>query len=777
MKKRLISFAMTLVMALSMIIATPLTAKASVYSDVKTDALTEAFVAMESLGAMSASSSSKFGASKKVSRAQFCNMLVKITGATDSAKTYANKKLFSDVKITASYAGNVNYCYKMGFIKGKGNGKFKPSSKITYAEAISSVLRVLGYDSSDIGLNYPSDDISFAKSLELVSGNIKASQKLTRAKVADLLFNALNENKKTGELLFNTITGVTSSKTVVVADNALTVNKKEKLSALVISDSSTALTSFTVLNKISTDANGLFGTLLLDKDSKVKGFIPLDYEHKDVVINEGKVAGILANDGITYKVDESAKVIKNDEVFVYGVKGYLEVNDCAGSTCRLIYDNEGNIKYVYLLSGSLDCENTYYLESGYDTAATIMSRLNLKSAAVNVTKNKKTATLESAMQYDSFYFDKFTNTVCLSDYKVSGYIEHAYPNIKEAKNITVAGCTLEVHESAWESLKDYNVGDLTTLILTDDNVVVAAAKNTRFISDMMGILSQDGTSVTLCGSGLKLTPYEIDASELYRGGLVNIRPTKITEYKCEGITNKYSASVLDLKEKTYNGYKISNNASIYEWDGEIGSGYSLYSLSGEFGAASKDFDDIYYTDTIPAVNVSYYHLNSADEIDILILSDVTGNIYTYGKLDYSFPDQVYVNNNGDVNRIVTIVNSNDPKGLQSYSDTGSITPEYGGVSMTYGTNGTLKASKVIDFENSVTLETSDFKRKNGEYYAEISTYLIPVAEKVEIYNAVTKRTYSGEEGLLFALNSGMKMVCYTDRTYKTGAQIRLIVLK
>ena len=126
MKKRIISFAMTLVMALSMIISSPVTAEASVYTDVKTDSLTEAFVAMESIGAMTASSTTKFGAAKKVTRARFCNMLVKVTGATDTAKTYANKKLFSDVKTTASYAGNVNYCYKMGYIKGKGSGLFKP---------------------------------------------------------------------------------------------------------------------------------------------------------------------------------------------------------------------------------------------------------------------------------------------------------------------------------------------------------------------------------------------------------------------------------------------------------------------------------------------------------------------------------------------------------------------------------------------------------------------------------------------------------------------------
>ncbi|MCR5388542.1 MAG: S-layer homology domain-containing protein [Lachnospiraceae bacterium] len=777
MKKRLISCALALVMALSMIITSPVTAEASVYTDVKTDALTEAFVAMESLGAMTASSTSKFGAAKKVNRAQFCNMLVKITGATDTAKTYANKKLFSDVKTTASYAGNVNYCYKMGYIKGKGNGLFKPKDKITYAEAVSSILRVLGYDSSDIGLNYPADDISFAASLDLVSANVKSSKTLNKARVAELLFKALNENTKTGEALYSKMTGVASSKTAIISDSTTTVNDKEKLSALILSDSSASVSSYTALNKISSDAKGLLGTLLLDKDSKVKGFIPLDYEHKDIVIVEGKLSGIVAGDNKTYKIDENAKVIKGDEVSVYGSSGYLEVNEAKGASCRLIYDNDGDIKYVYLFSGSKTAENTYFIEDGNDMAAKVLSRLNLKSGNVNVTKNKKAATLSSAKQFDSFYYDTYTNTICLSDYKLSGYIEHAYPDIKEAKNITVAGCTVDVLESAWPTLADCRIGDLVTLILTDDKMVTGVTKTSTFISDMMGILSSDGTYVTLCDSGLKLSPYELDASDAYKGGLVNIRPTSITEYYCDGINNLYTSSVLNIKEKTYNNHRISDSVSIYEWDGEINNGYVLYSLSGEMGVASTGFKDIYYTDTLPATSVSYYHLNSSDEIDILVLNDVTGNIYTYGALKYELPNQVYVNADGNTNKNLIVVNSADPKGSTTYSYTGSISPDYGGISRTYSSTGTLEASKIVEFSGSNTLEAKNFVRKNGDYYANIGDVTIPVSEKVEIYNSVTKRTYSGEEGLLFAMKSGMTMVCYHDRTYTSGAQVRLIVLK
>ncbi len=776
MKKRLVSFAMTLVLAFTMIITTPVTAEASVYSDVKTDVLTESFVAMESIGAMSASSTTRFGASKKVNRAQFCNMLVKITGASDIAKTYSNKKLFSDVKTTASYAGNVNYCYKMGYIKGKGNGLFKPKDKITYAEAVSSVLRILGYDSSDIGLNYPVDDINYAASLDLISSNIKPSKVMNRARVAELLFKALNENTKSGVTLCNQMIGVTSSKTAIIADNTASVNDKEKLSALVLSEASASLASFTALNSVSSDSMGLIGTLLLDKDSKVKGFIPLDYEHKDIVIVEGKLSGIVANDNITYKIDDTAKVIKNDEVFSYGSNGYLEVNESSGSSCRIIYDNDGNVKFVYLFSGSKTAENTFYLEDGNNMTAQIMSRLNLKSDNVNVTKNKKASSLIKAKQYDSFYYDKYTNTVCLSDYKLSGYIEHAYPSLSEAKNITVAGCTVEVLESAWDTLKNFKIGEMTTLILTDDNMVVGATKTSTFVSDMMGILSSDGTSVTLIGSGLKLTPYEMEASELYRGGLVNIRPVRTTEYYCEGITNNYTSSALDIKSGTYNGYDISKNVSIYEWDGIYESGYTLFSLSGEMGVASTDFDEIYYTDTIPATNVSYYHLNSSNEIDIIILSDVTGNIYSYGKLEYNLPDQIYVSTDGNTSRIVSVINSSDPKGSNAYSDTGSATPDYGGISKTYGANGSLKVSRLVEFTSHSTINAKDFFRKNGKYYVNIADEKIPVSKKVEVYNSVTKRSYSEEEGLLFALNSGMSMDCYFDRTYTNGAQVRLIVL-
>ena len=84
-----------------------------------------------------------------ITRAEVAAIIYRIaTGdVTDSqVKIYADYNKFSDVPSDHWAAGYINYCTNAEYIKGRGDGKFYPSDKVTGYEALAMILRVVGYD-------------------------------------------------------------------------------------------------------------------------------------------------------------------------------------------------------------------------------------------------------------------------------------------------------------------------------------------------------------------------------------------------------------------------------------------------------------------------------------------------------------------------------------------------------------------------------------------------------------------------------------------------------
>ena len=67
-------------------------------------------------------------------------LTVGVNAAFEKVNTYNND--FSDVKESAWYAANVKTAYELGFMNGKGEGKFDPDGKVTVAEGIVLASRL-----------------------------------------------------------------------------------------------------------------------------------------------------------------------------------------------------------------------------------------------------------------------------------------------------------------------------------------------------------------------------------------------------------------------------------------------------------------------------------------------------------------------------------------------------------------------------------------------------------------------------------------------------------
>lgn len=145
------------------------------------------------------------------------------TGWVDDAQWEdgpANNSTFEDIgeEPANKYLGALSYANQNGIIEGYSATKFAPYDGITYRDALTMVVRTLGYK----GLAYPWGYIEKAVELGLTEDvNVAYTDNLTRGQVAVIIYNAMFANTKAGETLAKKIFGCDFGweEIVIVASN------------------------------------------------------------------------------------------------------------------------------------------------------------------------------------------------------------------------------------------------------------------------------------------------------------------------------------------------------------------------------------------------------------------------------------------------------------------------------------------------------------------------------------------------------------------------------
>ena len=143
---------------------------------------------------------------------------------------------FSDIDVEPvnKYYGALSFANQKGIIEGYGNGKFGPTDSITYQNALTMVVRTLGYT----GLDWPWGYIQKAVELGLTDGitGVAYTDELTRGEVAQIIYNALFATTKSGTTLGLSSFGIEFGweKVVITASdlNTFVADKKEATKAL-----------------------------------------------------------------------------------------------------------------------------------------------------------------------------------------------------------------------------------------------------------------------------------------------------------------------------------------------------------------------------------------------------------------------------------------------------------------------------------------------------------------------------------------------------------------
>lgn len=774
MKKKLLTLFLSL---LTLFSAFALPASAA-FTDISDPDTALAVAVLESMGVVDGVSEDTYNPNGTFTRAQFCAIAVRAMGLEDKAESYSYKTVFSDVKPGSWYVGYVNLAYAEGIINGYGNGRFGPDDSVTYGQVATILLRLLGYTENEIGKVWPTDYVNFASSLELNKGvTLGANSAVTRAQAAVLLYNTMKTaiNGDTTPY-YKTMKNVSATQEVIILSNsASNGGGAGQLMTYTITATGASVEYYGQKNVISDDMVGYIGTLLLNSAGKTIGFVPDGGEFADVTVSSAKVSGITSDSGAAYRISGDATVIYDGSLYPYGSTGYIQVNNQSGKNVRLYYNDDGGVSYIYITSGSSSA-GIQAAVAETDSAANELARsLGITGSGYSITKNGSAAAAGDIAKYDVAYYDAAARMMCVSDYRITGYIEAASPAVSGAKTITVAGCSLEVLESAWDTLEEFRIGERVTLLLTDDRKVAAAYAPSAMRADMMGVLSADGSFVTLSGSGLVLTADKVLALNNLYGTLVKVAVTEKNSISCSAFTA--ASGDLNISARTLGEYKLAPSCSIYEHASD-GYNYSYaYSLSGVQGESSPDFGELIWASALDSSYVSYYRLNSAGQVDILLLKEVTGNCYDYGKIKVYYDTQGINLGKGDMdayNNAATITNAQNPGESSKFlclmpTKSGACA----GVSKFMDSSGYERVSSISSLTKT-TVDASAFFLSEDDWYVTVNGYKLAVSGSVEVYLSAVGAWYSGDDGLLTALASGMTLTAYYDRTPDTGAQVRII---
>lgn len=130
-----------------------------------------------------------------ITRAEFAKIAIVLGGLEKSADVLKDSVTkFKDVAAGQWYTGWINLAESQGYVKGFPDGTFRPNAQITYAEVVTVLLRVLGYNDNLPG-PWPVDYIAKAGALEITEDVVfTANTNATRVDVVVMADAALDCN-------------------------------------------------------------------------------------------------------------------------------------------------------------------------------------------------------------------------------------------------------------------------------------------------------------------------------------------------------------------------------------------------------------------------------------------------------------------------------------------------------------------------------------------------------------------------------------------------------
>lgn len=750
------------------------------FSDITDPQVAEAAETLRVMGVVDGVGDSAFNPGGQLTRAQFCKMAILLTGRGSEVAAYETRTIFTDVAYNHWARGYVNLAAQssegqQALMLGTGDGSFAPDAVITYQQAVTVLLRILGY-SAEIQTNWPYSALGLATSqgLDAGLGSVSGGGSITRAQAALLFTNTLLAHPKDSQSIYASTLGSSSMEgAILLSLDAPTADggvgtRFSKLETPVRAAHNTPHTFFL----------GKRGTVVLDDQGLLLAFIPeRGASARTIVLQAATATAVTAADGSKYPVPSSAKVLWDGAEHTYG-EIFPGINR-PGLTVTVYYTASGAVDYLYVGGSGSALSGSTMVAQKDGTGA--FDDITGGSRTCRVLKNGAEASQADIKKYDVGLYASGSDTLYVTDFRLSGLLQDASPNPYAPTKITFFNREFDVLSCAVADFESVKVGTVVTVLFAPDGKVAGVKPTSAVSSNAMGVVAAaDGSTVTVEFINSPLPTDENGRSTLtaslssgadassYRGSVLMVSGGSRKENGVDVpvlYLSRHSGAgggELRISARTVGGTALADNAAVYEKVGN--SAITAISLA-----------DI-PLGTVPASKVTYVHKNSAGKVDVLVLDDVTGDRYTYGLVKVTQEPTDYSEAFGEIkNNVTTVTFDNETAETCQVQVLGSFPypGTFGGVVASLADAHGTKYASAAGFMalTEITGATQASFNTSARTFSFGSTVL-PIADVVRCYNKSTGRWFDSLEQCLVYSNS---FTVYYDHTPTTGAKVRVIV--
>jgi len=422
---------------------------------------------LRSLGVIQGDPNGDLRENDLVKRSEFSKMAVLLSEYKNKLSLNSKISVFTDCTAEHWAAPYVRVAAENGIIEGYSNGLFGPDDCISYAQAVTIALRLLGYTDADFGYTYPEGQLGMAQSLKLGDGLFKeADDLLSRLDVAIIFKNMLLTNKK------GTNTNYIESLDYKIKEDTVIVATNDEESSVAPGKVFTTSGEYTIDNSFDKSLIGYKGSAIVD--------------------SEGKLLTLIKTPGSAVRY--SVTTAGSDFVSLTGAKGNLAL-DCDDGTLSyigtqktnfaslktsvsvgdvVIVGKDGNGNIDYLISVKSDLDGPYTVNEDEKIP------LDIDYSSYSVIKNGSTSSVLEIKKNDIIYVSSSLKTVFVYNKKVSGTYTAASPNMDSPETVTVGSKEYKIESPlAFSKLSTggYTKGDSVVLLLGRDGGVADVLGN------------------------------------------------------------------------------------------------------------------------------------------------------------------------------------------------------------------------------------------------------------------------------------------------------------
>ena len=727
------------------------------------------------MGVVSGTGDNTFRPGDKLTRAQFCTMTVNFMGLRDQVVLHSTRTIFTDVPSSYWARGYINLAASTmvdagsssgasgegetpaagtPLIAGVGDGRFLPEQELTYAQAVTILIRVLGYSGDKVGAVWPDGYLNLAQSIGLTDGiSAKAGDTLTRAQAAQLFVNALSCKTGEGKDYYTTLGSESKRDTVLLAVNTQT-DDGSAMGAVRTSEGTYLPDAEDVA---PTALVGRRGVLVLNDQSEIVTFVPDDSTSVTVsLLDNAEPSYLTAMGGSRYTIAADTPIYTSgsSEGKPYS-EGYMTLT--AGSRLTL-FTLRGKVTAIYTATTATAADADAVVVMDRVSAADF-HRLTGGATGYTILKNQQTISLSQIQPYDVVTYDSMSNTLLVSDLRLTCKYQNPSPSPKAPTSITLLGHTFPVLESAWNFTDQVSAGQQVSLLMTVDGQVAAilpSSAQTR--STAIGMVTGE-TTVDLFlpnGGTMELKGSESKLKNVNQ--VCTITSTDENMLNASRLSTQRAPGDFDPKALTLGEYKVAPGVRVYEQFRD-GAQVAVPLSNLDYGA-------------IPQNQITGVHMNSSDIVDVVILNNVTGDAYTYGRMVGHTTVISEPGADGTVEEKYktswTLENRNVLKFNEKAGYAGKTGDLIGAVA---GKNGLIIS--IVEL-SEYQVSPADFFERDGRYYVTVKGRTYAVADSVECYKTATKSWFDQEDGmdrLRACLAFSSKLTVYID---PIGDKVRIV---